>query len=50
MRFLIAIVPLAISGIMLLNGTIWIVGWVVGVVMLMCAFPSSGEKNEWGDW
>jgi hypothetical protein len=50
MRFLIALVPLGISTVMFLNGTIWPWGWIVGAVMLCCALPSRGEKSEWGDW
>lgn len=50
MRFLIALVPLAISTLMLLSGRFWPWGWVVGVVMLLGAFPTRGEKSKWGEF
>ena len=49
-RFLLAMVPLAISTLLFLGGRFWPWGWVIGGVMLCCSFPTSGERNKWGDW
>jgi hypothetical protein len=49
-RFLIALVPLAISTIMYFSGMFWPWGRGVGTILLCCSFPTDGERNKWGDW
>ncbi|HEX3356737.1 MAG TPA: hypothetical protein VHS31_07195 [Tepidisphaeraceae bacterium] len=45
LRYGIALLLIAISTIMYFGGEIWIWGWVAGAILLLCAGPSSSEKN-----
>jgi hypothetical protein len=49
-RFLVALVPLGIAGIMLAAGRFWPLGWGLGAILLCCSLPGRSEKNKWGDW
>ncbi|MFA6045729.1 MAG: hypothetical protein WC718_12165 [Phycisphaerales bacterium] len=50
-RFLIALIPLAISTVLFFFARVlWPWGWVAGGIMLCCSLPTRGEKNKWGDW
>ncbi|QOV88726.1 hypothetical protein [Humisphaera borealis] len=45
LRYGVALLLIAISTVIFFAGTIWIWGWVAGVVLLLFAGPSSSEKN-----
>lgn len=49
-RFLISLVPLALSTVLWLAGSFWPWGWGIGAVLLCASFPTDGERNKWGDW
>ena len=44
-KYLFCLAVLAVDVIFYLNGTIWIWGWAIGVVLLLCTFFGVGE--EW---
>ena len=44
-RLGIPIVLLLISGLLLLDGILWISGWLIGFVLLIFGGPSDSEKN-----
>lgn len=50
-RFLFALIPLGVSTALFFGADrIWPWGWGMGVIMLLCSFPTDGERNKWGDW
>jgi hypothetical protein len=50
LRFGVAGLFLAASGVMLLFGHVWIWGWAIGGVMLLFAFPSKAERRGYHDF
>ncbi len=50
-RFLISLVPLGFAVVpFFISGRIYLIPGVLGVILLLCSFPSDREKNKWGDW
>jgi hypothetical protein len=50
LRFGVAGVFLLIAAIMLVFGRFWILGWAVGGVLLVFAFPSKAERRGYHDF
>jgi hypothetical protein len=49
-RFGVAGGFILLSTVILLFGRIWIWGWVIGVVLLLCSFPSKPERKGYHDF
>jgi hypothetical protein len=50
LRFGVAGFFLLISAILLLFGIFWVLGWVIGGVLLVFAFPSQAERRGYHDF
>jgi hypothetical protein len=50
LRFGAALAFLLISTIFLLNDRVWILGWAIGIVLLLFAFPSGPQQKGYHDF